>query len=112
MNYFEIGAQKSADAWNKSGSDAKFQGMEKRTITIEGLPRNLNQLEAMLCFMEFLCGIGHSTEFTVWVDGDGSATLRFKDNESGKQLAKVRDNEERYLKLMDPDHDIKSFGFD
>lgn len=97
-----------ANNWNRSS--VKDAGdTEKRTYIFEGKPEQLDTLETMLCFIQYLGSIGHSTSFELFVDGDGGARLQFK-NEKGKDLPKVNDNEAKMRKIMNEDKDIKSFS--
>lgn len=103
-------ARTYADNWNRSFSRDSYP-TEKRTYAFEGSSENLDTLETMLCFIQYLGNVGHSTSFEVFVDGDGAARMKFKDGK-GKDLDKVNGNSEKVDKKMDQDHNIKSFGLD
>lgn len=82
---------------------------EKRTIKIAGHPATLDKIEAMLGYMAALGSKGHSTEFKVWVDGDGGFSCRCSD-EKGKELSKK--HSDWIQSKADEDGDVKHFGFD
>ena len=82
---------------------------EKRTIKISGHPATLDKIEQMIGYMEMLGSIGHSTSFTVGVDGDGGFSCRCADDK-GKELSKK--HSEWLETHLDSNHDIKSFNFD
>lgn len=51
---------------------------ETRDYTIEGSPRNLDELERMFHWIEELGSVGHSGSCELYVDGDGAARVHFK----------------------------------
>ena len=53
-------------------------------INIEG-SGNTQELLRMLAWIEVLGNIGHSTDFKVFVDGDGSARWKFKFENKNEQ---------------------------
>ena len=77
---------------------------ETRIYKIEGLHRQLNELEQIFSFIEYLGVIGHSSGFRVFVDGDGAARLRFTDAD-GNDLMDVNSNRDKIKSRMD-----KNFG--
>lgn len=85
--------------------------IEERIYKIKAMPYQLKTIEAIFSYIEYLGNIGHSTSFTVYVDGDGNARLQISD-ENGKDILNVNDNKDYIKSKMNEDHDIKSFGFD
>lgn len=81
---------------------------EKRTVTIQGSPEFMDKLECMLAYMQSLGEIGHSTSFTVFVDGDGAFNVDMK--RDSKSLNSIYS--EAIKEQSDEDGDIKSFSFD
>ena len=57
---------------------ARIGNLPTRKYEVSGDEEDLNRLDQMFAFMDYCCKVGHSTEFTVSVDGDGSARLSFK----------------------------------
>ena len=49
--------------------------LEKKTFEIEATPRTMAKVEGLLRSMEYNSNIGHSTAFTMDIDGDGDETL-------------------------------------
>lgn len=89
---------------------SKYDGEEfekNRVIKLSGSPETLDKIERMLAYMQYLGDIGHSTSFTVDVDGDGAFSVEITD-ESGERISKKRLDE-----ITSPQgEDIKAFSFD
>lgn len=73
--------------------------------------KNAYEFLKMLAWMELCCGVGHTADFNVHVDGDGQASIRFEFinehieedyNKIKKQLLK---------KYIDKHKDIKEITF-
>lgn len=82
----------------------------KINVEISGSERNVSELLKMIRYIQYLGGIGHSTDFKVWVDGDGAADIRmeipsFTEDAKEDLTKQVKDR-------LDKNHDIKSFSFD
>lgn len=82
----------------------------KVTIDIIGRERNVSETLKMLRYMQYLAGIGHSTDFKVWVDGDGAGGIKIDIpswTEESKEdlLQQIRDRVDKW-------HNIKSFDLD
>lgn len=66
----------------------------------------------MLAWMEVCSHIGHSTGFNVWVDGDGSADLKFEPMDPDVKKA-YNDLKKEIIKQRDETgKDIKGFDFE
>lgn len=59
-------------------------GKETRSYSIEALSSQLNQLEQLFAWMNYLGSAGHSASAQIFVDGDGSARPLIK--RDGKRL--------------------------
>ena len=92
---FDVEVFEVAEKLMKESEDPK----EKRTYTIEGEPEYLDAIEVMFDFMDYCGGAGHSTEFEIMVDGDGSFRCRFE-KVDGKFCA-----ESKLVKRSGKDHD-------
>lgn len=89
--------------------------METRTFSVTALPQHLDKLEVLLNYFTILGGIGHSTGFKIWYDGDGNARMKVSRVEGKKEteLSKLPDMEERMAEYMNEHHDLKDgLGFD
>ena len=100
------GSDKNIIDYLKKSVDISEEKQE-RVIKFSGHPEILDKLEKMIAYMERLGKVGHSTSFTVSVDGDGRFGVSTED-ENGKSLSK------KYLdEITNPQGtDIKSFSFD
>lgn len=85
--------------------------VETREYKITGTPLQLKEVEEMLAYIMWLGGVGHSTDFTVGVDGDGGARLRIRTN-TGMELTRKKEIIDSVKQRMDADGNIKSFCFD
>lgn len=89
--------------------------METRTFSVTALPHHLDKLEVLLNYFTILGGIGHSTNFKIWYDGDGNARMEVSrvDGKKKTELSKLPDMEERMAEYMNDDHDFKNgIGFE
>ena len=66
------------------------QKKETREYTIEGKPYQLNLLEEFMTTVEYCGRIGASRVLELFIDGDGSASLKFKRND-GEDLCEHPD---------------------
>ena len=82
---------------------------KNRVIKLSGHPATLDKIERMLAYMSMLGRIGHSTSFTVDVDGDGGFSCLCKD-ENNKALNEKHSN--WIDSKVDENYDIKSFSFE
>lgn len=106
MSFINLGTDRATvDYLQKSMLEDSF---EKRTLTIAGDSQTLDRIEQMLAYMMALGNMGHSTSFTVGVDGDGGFSIRI--TKDSKDLTKI--HKKALEEKMDENHDIKSFGFD
>lgn len=81
---------------------------ETRIYKISGLPRQIKEFEQILSYMCFLGNIGHSTEFKIFVDGDGSARLSITD-EKGTKILDVNNNRNDLKNKMNSNYNVKGF---
>jgi len=80
----------------------------KVTIDIIGRKEHVSEVLRMLRYMQYLGGVGHSTDFKVSVDGDGAGRIKIDIHnwtEESKENLLNQIKEE-----MDGNSDIKSFG--
>ncbi len=54
---------------------------------------NMKKFLTMLRYMEYLGNIGHSTDFKVWVDGDGAARIKMDVKDVKKREVEMNYNE-------------------
>jgi hypothetical protein len=89
---------------------------EIRTYSVCAIPEHLDIFETIMAHIEHLGNIGHSSSFTVGVDGDGRARFQFvrlkTSDEVGKDLDKSEKVQELLDKYVDENGDIKEIGFD
>ena len=105
--FVDRGSDKNTLEFLKKSISSDKEEKQERTLKISGSPEMLDKLEKMIAYMERLGKIGHSTSFTVSVDGDGRFGVSTED-ENGDSLSK------KYLdEITNPQgKDIKSFSFD
>ena len=79
-------------------------------IDVDG--NNLSKLLKMFAWMEICGSIGHSTDFHVGYDGDGSASYTFKPKD--KDVAKAYEQLKKEINKQrdDTGEDIKNFNFE
>lgn len=104
--FVDKGSDKSTIEFLKKSENVKdFE--RNRVIKLSGSPEMLDEIEKMLAYMQRLGNVGHSTDFTVYVDGDGRFSVNCTD-EKGKKLSKKWLDE-----ITNPEGtDIKSFNFE
>lgn len=85
--------------------------VESIIIKIKGSSKNIKTIQAILGYIYLLGHEGHSTDFTIAVDGDGGGRIKVT-NENNKDIIKVNDNKEYIDSLMNENMDIKSFVID
>ena len=82
----------------------------KVNLDIIGNEEHVSEVLKMLRYMQYCCGIGHSADFNVSVDGDGAADVKIviKDWTEEPKEDLLRQIKER----MDKSHNIKGFSLD
>lgn len=105
MNFVNTGMdERTADeALKKSTGDKP----DKRVIVLRGTPEHLDVVEQMLGYIAHLGAAGHSTDFTVGVDGDGWGRIKAEREKDGKDLFKI--HADAIKEQSDPNGDVKRF---
>lgn len=67
----------------------------KKTVTIEGRPEEIQELERLLSTLSYCCSAGASRKFDVWVDGDGAASIKV----TGEGMAEPKSTDDDPIKF-------------